>query len=878
MRFLNRSIWPLSMATTVAITSTGWAETAPVSARFSQPLVAATLTAAPIDTVSYRNWTVTAGGAYALHVPANSGITVSIDGRQVAAATGARLADAGQMITALLTLTAGDHVVMISGVSPDNAAIGAITVNLVGSPAQPFVAVSTTLDAEAVAELQAAGVVPASAATGGETQSAAASVAFPFAIGGGSARSEGIPSTASASSPTLLRTGSAPTAAASRVPAPTTGTSLLSGGIRRPQTPSTPDNGSGGGTGSSDRMPSASGGSTGGRRLTGHGGPRSDRRPLNPSGPVIPPALDTIQTSPLSPPKNVTLTQAIELTWAGNSAGQVANTGTTLFGGVMDPMQYDIINATIAPGNRTVTVDVGAVTGQFAIRLFPEDFAAGAEVTVSLVGGSSVDANVTSEPVSYTVTGVAPVDGITQAMSRLTFGPSPELYARMRGIGYEAFIEEQLSPETIPDGRFSMMNPGGLLDRNTTNTGNMLNSIIHHDIAYSAFSQKQLREVMGQFWANHFYAANKDSSIVVQAIDDRNFFRANALGNFEDLLLYSARSPLMSQYLDNDQNRVGNINENYGREILELSTVGVNAGYTDEDIVTSSEIFTGWRYVRTNPNADGVPQTYEFYFDPQRHDSSGPKVITALGVNIEGRSGEAGVEEGEEYIAILAQHPSTRNVVCGKIVTLLVADTPPAQFVQSCAAAWEASGGEVKEILRAILLDPAYIQNVELQRNKAKTPVEMSISTIRAFGAAPRSGDEQNFYSRFRQPITTAGYNYVSSAVPPTGFPEVSAAWLNSAAMIATGNRLADTAERRDELGIDLVADGIDAGLETAEEFAAYLLTVATADRFTREEYESLVAELKGTDGIFDPRNSDERRALERAMGLVLVMPSFAIQ
>ena len=877
MRFLNRSIWPLSMATTVAITSTGWADTAPISPQMSQPLVAASLASAPAEAANYRSWTVVAGGTYALHIPANSGIVLSIDGKQVAAATGARLADAGEMITALLTLEAGDHVVTITGVSAENAAIGAITVNLVGSPAQPLIAVSTALDAGAVAELQAASVVPANSAKAGEIQSAATSGASPFAIGGGSSRSEIPSSAANASNPALMRTASAPAAvaAASRVPAPTSGTSILSGGIRRPQTPSTPA--SGGGSGASDRMPSASGG-TGGRRLTGHGGPRSDRQPLNPSGPVIPPALDTIQTSPLSPPKNVTLTQAIELTWAGNSAGQVANTGTTLFGGVMDPMQYDLINVTIAPGGRTTTVDVGAVTGQFAVRLFPEDFAAGAVVTVSLVGGSSVDANVASMPVSYTVTGVAPVDGITQAMSRLTFGPSPELYARMRGIGYTAFVEEQLNPDTIPDGRFSMMNPGGLLARSSTDRGTILNSIIAHDTAYAGFSQKQLREVMSQFWANHFYAANKDSSIYQQAIDDRNFYRANALGNFEDMLLYSARSPLMSQYLDNDQNRVGNINENYGREILELSTVGVEADYTDEDIISSSKIFTGWGYEWLNESTPDQPRRYAFKFRPERHDSSGPKVFAGLGISIEGRSGEAGVQEGEEFIALLAQHPNTRNFVCGKIVTLLVADTPPAQFVQSCAAAWEASGGEVKEMLRAILLDPAYIQNVELQRNKAKTPMEMAFSTIRAFGAAPRSGDEQNFYSLFRQPIQQGGYNYVSDSVNPTGLPEVAGAWLNSATTMEVGNRLADVAERRDQLGIDLVADGIDAGLETAEEFAAYLLTVATADRFTREEYESLVAELKGNDGIFDPRNSDERRALERAMGLVLVMPSFAIQ
>jgi uncharacterized protein (DUF1800 family) len=399
-----------------------------------------------------------------------------------------------------------------------------------------------------------------------------------------------------------------------------------------------------------------------------------------------------------------------------------------------------------------------------------------------------------------------------------------------------------------------------------------------HDIAHAAFSEKQLREVMGQFWMNHFHATTKDSNIIQQNIDDRAFFRANAFGNFEDLLLYSARSPLMSQFLDNDQNRRGNLNENYGREILELSSVGVNAGYTDADVREVSRVFTGWSYVRTNPNAVGVAEEYDFQFFPDRHDT-GNKTISFLPLTITGRTGEAGVQEGEELIAVLSQNVNTRNYVCGKIVQLLVADVPPANFTASCAMAWETSDGDVEAMLRAILLDPAYITTVAYQRNKAKTPFEFAVSAVRLFGAAPQGDATQirRFYSEVRETFETAGQNLLRFPVP-TGLPEVAAAWTNSATMIAAYNEMMDITENRQNYGIDLGADIAAAGLETAEEVAAYLLTIGTADRFRQDEFDAIVSVLKGPDMIFEPRVTNETLALERAMGLLVVMPSFQLQ
>lgn len=817
------------------------------------------LAAAAVENGAIRKWTLPSAGMYAIHAPANSGLQISINGKLIVDASGTRSADVGQSITGILSLQAGDHAIEILGLDADRALLGSITVNAVGAEPQSLTDKTTAIKASEADEILAARTSldpagkPASAATTSNND------ATPFAIGGGSSSATVTQTAAVSTAPVsqsqqLAATRSTSTSAAQSSSGSSKRTIALSSSIGRL-----------GSIGSVPAIPASIAGGSGG----------SDPDAPPPPPPPPPPPMDSVVISPLTPPANVMLTNAIELTSAGNSQRQVPNTGTTLFGAVMDGMVYDEVDVVVGPMNRSVTVDVGPETGQFAVRLFEEDFAQGNNVSVTLTGGSSASDEVSSDPVVYNLTGVAPLDGATQALSRLTFGPTPELYARLRGIGFEAFVEEQLNPAAIDDRAFTSQRPQNLLNRTTNNRGEMFRSLMAYEIAHAAFSEKQLQEVMGHFWKNHFHAVTKDSNINQQNIDDRQFFRDNAFGNFEDLLLYSARSPLMSQYLDNDQNRAGRINENYGREIMELSTVGVDGGYTEDDVIAVSRIFTGWAYERTNPNAEGVAAEYEFEFFPDRHDQD-DKFIEFLDMTIAGRSGEEGVREGEELIAILAQHPATRTFVCGKIVQLLVADTPPANFVSACAAAWEASNGEIIPMLRAILLDPAYIQTVEYQRTKGKTPFEYSVSAIRAFGARP-TNDVERFYRDFRETFEDAGYDMLEFALP-TGLPEVTSAWANSASMIEAFNEMSDIAEQRQNYGIDLLADITDAGLETAEEVAAYLLTIATADRFSEEEYDALLAALKRADGIFEPRRTDETRALERAMGMIVVSPSFQLQ
>ncbi|MEJ8561265.1 DUF1800 domain-containing protein [Yoonia sp. GPGPB17] len=875
MNNLKNLSWPLLAAMTVGLATPalGQAETTPSSVSFTDLIAEAEQ---PQEIL--RKLVLQTSGMYTFRAPANSGLQLRINGDMLIDATGSRIDDVGEDITAFVSLEAGAHALTITGVSEENINIAHVTLNLAGQAPEPLFAQTTELDdLEAAEILTARAGLPASAVGGSGSAPAIASSSAPFtpfAIGGGSsggarsAAAEAGESVQMASAEMGMQSsGMAMATPASMNGASTTtqsgGGSVSGGSSSGGQTvsvPSVPGGGSGGGGGvNTPTTPT----------------PPTPTAPTpTPVAPAPPPMTATV--TPLTPPA-VEPTEIIQLTAAGDAEGLVPNTGTTLFGAVMTDTVFDQVAVTFDPPRPTdTTVAVGAETGQFAIRMFPEDFSGASEVTVTLVGQLSSNAEVASEPVSYTVTGVPVQDGVGQALSRLTFGPTPELYARVSAIGFENFVREQLDPGSINDSAFTATQPNQLLDFSGTN--NLMNSLMDYDLAHAAFSERQLQEVMGRFWANHFHAITKGTSIVRQNLTDREFFRANALGNFEDMLMYSARSPLMSQYLDNDANRVNGLNENYAREVLELSTLGVGGGYTEEDIIEVAKIFTGWHYRWVNEGSEDL-RIYEFEFRPDRHDTSDKTLsVNFLNTTIVGRAGADGEQEGVELIGMLAQHPSTRNYVCGKIVQLLVADQAPANLVAACAAAWETSGGEVVPMLEAILLDPSYITTVEYQRTKVKNPFEFAASFIRAFGARPVSGEENTFYRRFREMYADAGY--VPLFFPaPTGLPEVGSAWVSSAKMVATYDRMRTIVENPDRYGIDLLQDALDAGLETAEEVAGYLLTVSTGDRFTQQEFDKVVMVLNGTDG-FHPldQEGDETRSVRRALATIMATPSFQLQ
>ncbi len=890
------------MATPVAATAAEAAENL---------AVAASVESVTTDTVVYPlKVTVAEAGTYVFTSPADNPVKVSLDGEVIMTVPELVAADA-EPFRVITSLTAGDHLLEIEGSDLTLAEIALVSMNQIGEEPVSVANVAQALTSEQ-AEILAAAVsnLAPSAAGSAAAQTASANglVREPFMIGGGSA-DRASDASGNGGSGDMMNgglDGQMASADQAMTQQGSTATGTTSSGTTSSTDSGTTVSGSGSSSGgsfvSSPSVPAP--GTTPGSAATPPAAtpapvvptpvtnpPVTPVTPVVPIVPIVVPA-NMARASALTPPTNVTLTQAVEITGGASEAGVVSSSGQTLFGQVMDPATFDTMTATVEPSGRPAVVDIGATTGQFAVRLFPEDLATGT-VRVTLVASSSANAAVTSVPVAYEFTSGVQADGITQALSRMTNGPTADLYARVREIGFANYVTEQLSPATINDAAFDAMNFEQMLHTDDNNEGRIEQRLFRYNMAHSAFSEKQLQDVMGDFWSNHFFASTKDSEIRQQNVEDREFYRENAFGNFGDLLLYSDRSPLMSQFLDNDRNEVRtngngtfreNINENYGREILELHTVGVNGGYTEEDVIQSARIFTGWNYRQTNEGVENAPRLYEFEFRDDRHDPR-DKVFSAQflnGFTMTGRSGAAGEMEGQEFIALLASDPRTQSYVCGKIVERFVSDDMPANFVQICVNAWATSGGNAGSILQAILTAPEFVTTVELQRNKAKTPYEFAVSVIRALDLRPDADDvDGNFFDRFVQASDDAGYDPMNFQLP-TGLPEAGTQWTTSASMIAKFREMTEAVERQDRSNMDLQTQITNAGLETAEEVAGYLLSIGTADRFDIAEYDNMVAVLKGEDGIFEPLNPDQaddtREAFERAAGLLIVLPNFQLQ
>jgi uncharacterized protein (DUF1800 family) len=265
------------------------------------------------------------------------------------------------------------------------------------------------------------------------------------------------------------------------------------------------------------------------------------------------------------------------------------------------------------------------------------------------------------------------------------------------------------------------------------------------------YSQRQLQAVMVDFWLNHFsvYARKSEREPYMLPAYERDVVLPNAMGNFEQLLVATAKSPAMLEYLDNwesigpdspaaqriaqakKRNPNGEltkflpegINENYARELMELHTLGVGGGYTQADVVQVARCFTGWTVDRKY----GQGGTGEFVFEPNRHEG-GDKVV--LGHTIH----EGGINEGLEVLHILATSPATAKFVSTKLAVRFVSDTPPPALVDRMAATFLKTNGDIKAVLTTMYRSPEF-WSPTVYRAKVKTPIEFMVSALRASGA-----------------------------------------------------------------------------------------------------------------------------------------------
>jgi uncharacterized protein (DUF1800 family) len=266
-------------------------------------------------------------------------------------------------------------------------------------------------------------------------------------------------------------------------------------------------------------------------------------------------------------------------------------------------------------------------------------------------------------------------------------------------MGYQGWLNEQVNYTRIGDsivsgyvaGKWSVVTQTAA-QLAPQNFGTVRDQLRDASIYRSAFSNRQLYERMVEFWSDHFNIAI-DKVGYLKVLDDRDVIRKHALGRFSDLVMASAKSPAMLAYLDQNLSRVGRPNENYARELMELHTLGVDGGYSQQDVVELSRVLTGWSFA-----APGV-----FVFQPQFHDW-GAK--TVMGVTIPAANSQYlqdGIKEGEQIIRMLAQHPNTARFIATKMLQWLLTPEPSATQVNTVAAVFRATSGDIKLMVRAIL-------------------------------------------------------------------------------------------------------------------------------------------------------------------------------
>jgi uncharacterized protein (DUF1800 family) len=319
----------------------------------------------------------------------------------------------------------------------------------------------------------------------------------------------------------------------------------------------------------------------------------------------------------------------------------------------------------------------------------------------------------------------------------------------------------------------------------------IVNELSQAKFLRAILSERQLQEVMSDFWFNHFNIyIGKDSDQWYTTSYERDAIRKHALGKFRDLLLATATSPAMMVYLDNTQSigpnslangvnpanpnsKKGNrgLNENYGREVMELHTLGVDGGYTQADVTALSAILTGWSVDRPN---QGGP----FTFDPKKHEP-GPKEW--LGHSINGvpttpNPNNDGMKEGLEALTLLAADPHTAHFVSYKLAQRFVADDPPPALVDRMAATYLATDGDIKAILRTLVQSPEF-NSKKYFRNKVKTPMEFLASAFRTTATDPVNP------GALVNTMNTMGMR-LYYALPPTGYYITADHWMNSTALV----------------------------------------------------------------------------------------------
>ena len=319
-------------------------------------------------------------------------------------------------------------------------------------------------------------------------------------------------------------------------------------------------------------------------------------------------------------------------------------------------------------------------------------------------------------------------DPLLRLVRRITMGLAPEEVALARRLGYAGYLEYQLNPTAIDDGEtdnfvalrtpFTGLVGAALLGSDGNEAAAQLSDAA---LYRAAFSKRQLKERMVEFWTDHFtISINKVGNL--KLMDDRDVIRANALGTFPQLLKATSQSAAMLVYLDQNRSSTPTPNQNYAREIMELHTLGVDGGYTQTDVAELSRILTGY----STTNIGG------FNYIRNAHDRGAKTFLGRAFPAMPATATDAQLRaEAETAIQMLVDHASTARYIAWKMSRWLLSYDPPQSVVDATAAAYTASGGDIPTMIRTILTS----QNLLASPAKYKRPFHLAASSLRAMGA-----------------------------------------------------------------------------------------------------------------------------------------------
>ena len=534
---------------------------------------------------------------------------------------------------------------------------------------------------------------------------------------------------------------------------------------------------------------------------------------------------------------------------------------------------------------------------------------------------TQVAARTVSPPVSIALptSSLTEDQRITHVLNRLGYGPRPGDLERVRQLGLAAYVQRQLDPGRIPDERaeaavqmFSTlaMSVPQLVQAYPEPDPKLLAKVQSGEMSQqelrqmappdrrplriaaelqaakltrAVLSERQLEEVMVDFWFNHFNVDARKGAVKWMVADyERTAIRLHALGKFRDLLVATARHPAMLFYLDNwmstkadlvvrsgpQRGRQMGLNENYAREIMELHTLGVDGGYTQQDVIEVARAFTGWTIEKPR-------ETGTFLYRPAAHDPGEKRV---LGHVLLAGGGE---QDGVRVVDILSRHPSTARFIATKLARRFVSDDPPPALVERAARAFRDTDGDIRKVMATIISSPEFFSS-EAYRVKIKTPLEVVVSSVRALDgelAPPAAAGLQPPGGGLALAAQVARLGEpLYQQQPPTGYPDVAEAWVNTGALLNRMNfALGLTANRVPGVRVDLVRVVGAADRRQPAQVLDALLGSVLLGQATPQTRSVLAAQLdhpeitRATSDDRGPANTD----VEKLAALVLGSPEF---